>query len=316
MKKNRKIEIITNHKCQLGEGPVWDTERHEICWIDIVKGEIHQYTFENKNLRTFSINEMVGSFAVCKDKNFIFASKSGIGFLDRATGKIERVVNPEKDLPNNRFNDGKCDPAGRFWAGTMSVTDEPNCGNLYAFEYGTIEKKTDNISISNGMAWNEDENKMYYIDSPTFEVVAYDYEKSTGHISNREVIIKIPKEEGTPDGMTIDEDGMLWIAHWDGWQVGRWNPETGEKLFHIKLPVARVTSCTFGGKNLTDLFITSAKEGLTESQLQEQPLAGALFVVRNCGFKGVTAMEFGEQKNNSRNSIGYNNLLNMDDIYS
>ncbi len=105
-------------------------------------------------------------------------------------------------------------------------------------------------------------------------------------------MIKIPNEDDFPDGMTIDNDGMLWIGHWDGWQVSRWDPEKGEKLHYIPLPVANVSSCTFGGDDLEDLYITTAKKGLTEDQLQKQPLAGSLFVIRNCGFKGMPAFEF------------------------
>jgi sugar lactone lactonase YvrE len=122
--------------------------------------------------------------------------------------------------------------------------------------------------------------------------VSYQFNKITGDISNRKVVLKIPQEDGHPDGMTIDTEGMLWIAHWDGWQITRWDPNTGEKLSHIKLPVSRVTSCTFGGPELTDLFITSARIGLTDEALKEQPLAGALFVIRNCGYQGLPAFEF------------------------
>lgn len=286
------IETITDHKCELGEGPVWDARHNEICWIDILKGEIHQYAFNNHSYSFFPLHEQVGSIAICKNEDFIIATKSGIGFISRGGGEIQMALNPESSFPNNRFNDGKCDPFGRFWAGTMSLTDEPNAGNLYVFDNNKIEKKISNVSISNGIAWSIDHKTMYYIDTPTFEVVAYNYEKYTGQISNRKIVIKISEKDGYPDGMTIDTEGMLWIAHWDGWQVTRWNPNTGKKLHYIKFPVARVTSCAFGGKNLTDLFITSARTGLTENDLKEQPFAGALFTIRNCGFQGLPAFEF------------------------
>jgi sugar lactone lactonase YvrE len=154
------------------------------------------------------------------------------------------------------------------------------------------EKKINNTTISNGIAWNSDNTILYFIDTPTFEVVSYQFNKITGDISERKVVIQIPKEDGHPDGMTIDTEGMLWIAHWDGWQVTRWNPLTGEKLSFIQMPVSKVTSCIFGGPELKDLFITSARKGLSEEALKEQPLAGALFVIRNCGYQGLPAFEF------------------------
>ncbi len=292
-----KIETIINHKCALGEGPVWDAKRNEIFWLDIFGGEIHRYSFENEKFHTYPINEMIGSMAICKDGSLIIASKSGFGLLNRGTGKIKALANPEHHLPNNRFNDGKCDPLGRFWAGTMSLTEDSGAGNVYVFGHNLVEKKIEKVTISNGMAWSLDQKTMYYIDTPTLEIVSYAYEKATGHILDKKVVIHIPKDDGYPDGMTIDSEGMLWIAHWGGWQVTRWDPDTGEKLLAIPLPASKITSCTFGGKQLTDLFITSAKEGLSEDELKEQPLAGSLFVIKDCGFKGLPTFEFDNEKN-------------------
>lgn len=287
-----ELEVVCHHPCQLGEGPIWDARRNAVCWIDIIRGEIHQYTFEDNSLRTYPVHEMVGCIALCKNGDFILASKSGIALMNRTTAEITRLADPENHLPNNRFNDGKCDPAGRFWAGTMSLTEAPGAGSLYCFTPETIVKKIENVTISNGLAWSSDHQTLYYIDTPAYEVVAYRYEKSTGLISDRKVVIKIPEDAGAPDGMTIDKDGMLWIAHWGGWQVTRWNPDTGEQLHHIKLPVARVSCCTFGGEHYRDLFITTAREGLTEEELNAQPLAGSLFVIRNCGFEGLPPFEY------------------------
>jgi len=287
-----EIQVITNQKYELAEGPVWDARSQSIYWVDILKGALHEFNFQNSNHHTYSINEMIGSFALCKNGKMVIATQSGFGFLDRATGNLSKAVDTENHLPNNRFNDGKCDPQGRFWAGTMSLNEEPNAGSLYAFENNIVQKKIENVTISNGLAWSIDHKTMYYIDTPTFEVVAYKFEKKTGCISDRQVALKIPIEDGFPDGMTIDDEGMLWIAHWDGWQVTRWNPNTGKKLLCIKLPASKITSCTFGGKDLTDLFITSAYVGLSEDELKAQPLAGSLFVIRNCGFKGELPFDF------------------------
>lgn len=133
---------------------------------------------------------------------------------------------------------------------------------------------------------------MYFIDSPTRKVVGYDYDRTNGELANKRTVITIAEQDGFPDGMTIDQEGMLWVAHWGGWQVARYDPGTGKKLFSVAMPVSQVTSCTFGGETMEDLYITSARKGLGKEELEKQPLAGSLFVVRNCGHKGLPANKF------------------------
>ncbi|WPV02015.1 SMP-30/gluconolactonase/LRE family protein [Mucilaginibacter sp. cycad4] len=291
-------EVVVPHRCLLGEGPVWDAQMNTVCWVDIPNGEIHEFSLTDNGFRTMAIKDKIGAIALCTDGRFLAALKSGFAFIDRQNGKIKLIDHPEAHLPGNRFNDGKCDAVGRFWAGTMALSEETGAGSLYMIENDlSATVKIKGVSISNGLAWSPDNKIMYYIDTPTFEVVAYDYDIQTGNIANKRVAIQIPEKEGFPDGMTIDMDGMLWIAHWGGSQVARWDPDTGAKLLTVQLPVAHVTSCTFGGTHLNDLYITSARVGLSEKQLIEQPLAGSLFVVRNCGFRGMETAAF-HYKNN------------------
>jgi len=286
-------ELVIDHRCLLGEGPVWDMNRKSICWVDILRGEIHEYSPSDETHKTIYAGQMIGAVAICKNGHFIAALKEGFGFIDRISGAVKMISNPEPHLPGNRFNDGKCDPAGRFWAGTMSHTDEPEKGSLYLLDKDlAVTQKLENISISNGLAWSPGHDTFYYIDSPTKKVAAFNYDKTSGEIKNKSYVIQFLKDEGTPDGMTIDSEGMLWIAHWDGWKISRWNPATGEKIKSIPLPVSRVTSCCFGGKNLADLYITSARTGLSDDQLKKEPLAGSLFVIKNVGFQGFPAFEF------------------------
>ena len=278
----------------MGEGPVWDSRNKTICWIDILNGEIHEYNPSDNLQKTLTIHQMIGCIALCRNGNFIAAVKNGFGFIERNSGTVSMIANPEPALPGNRFNDGKCDPKGRFWAGTMSHTDEPEKGSFYLLDLDlSVTKKMERVSISNGLAWSLDQKTFYYIDTPTFTVAAFDFDITDGLISKKRTAIRIPQQDGSPDGMTIDSQGMLWIAHWDGWQITRWNPQTGVKLLSIPLPVARVTSCCFGGDNFQDLYITSARTGLNEDQLKNQPLAGSLFVVRNIGYYGLPLFEFG-----------------------
>ncbi len=286
-------ELVVDHHCLLGEGPVWDKNRKSICWVDIMLGEIHEYCPADRSYKILSVNQMIGAIAICKSGHFIGALKNGFGFIDRKSGVVKMISNPEPHLPGNRFNDGKCDPQGRFWAGTMSHTDEPRKGCLYLLDNKLkVTEKIKKVSISNGLAWSNDQDTLFYIDSPTQKVVAYNFDKISGEIKNKRTVVELSKNEGCPDGMTIDKEGMLWIAHWDGWQVSRWNPVTGKKMRTIPLPVSRVTSCVFGGESFEDLYITSARIGLSRDQLKSQPLAGSLFVIKNIGVSGAPAYEF------------------------
>jgi len=286
-------DVVVEHRCLLGEGPVWDIKNERILWIDILRGDIHAFYPANNRFETFNTGTLIGSIALNKSGGLIAALQDGFALVDIEQKEIEYLADPEAHIIDNRFNEGKCDPAGRFWAGTMSLSEEPHAGSLYTLEKGlSISKKIEGVTISNGMAWSPDETVFYYIDTPTLEVVAYDYNKLNGNISNKKTIITIPQDYGYPDGMTIDSEGMLWIAHWDGWQITRWNPNTGKQLHRISLPVAKVTSCTFGGKNLDELYITTASKEMSKDELKNQPLAGSLFVVRGCGVTGLAPYEF------------------------
>ena len=291
--RSLSYDVVTPYCCLLGEGPVWDIANQSICWVDILNGNIHEFTPARNEHRRIAVKDKIGAVAICSNGDFLAALKSGLAFVNRGSGKIKALYHPEIHLSTNRFNDGKCDPAGRFWAGTMAISEKANAGSVYMIEKDLSHSvKIEGVTISNGMAWSPDNKTFYFIDTPTFEVVSYGYDIKTGAITNRKVAITIPMKEGFPDGMTIDGEGMLWIAHWDGWQVARWNPHTGQKLLQIPLPVARITSCTFGGVNLQDLYVTSASVGLTEKQHEEQPLAGSLFVIKNCGYQGIQAVAF------------------------
>ena len=286
-------KLVLEHTCRLAESPVWDIEQQLICWVDILKGEVHQYSMEAKVHTVIAVNQMVGAIGLCANGNFIAALQNGFGFIDRANHQVTMIHDPEAHLPGNRFNEGKCAPDGRFWAGTLSLEETDGAGNVYCLQTDlSVNKKIEHVTISNGIAWSLDHRVFYYIDTPAQEIVAYDYNTATGMISNKSTVIVVPEEEGHPDGMTIDTEGMLWIALWGGWRITRWNPHTGKKILEIKLPVSKVSSCTFGGPGLEDLFITTAAKDLSERELKEQPLSGSLFVIKNCGFKGLPTYHF------------------------
>jgi sugar lactone lactonase YvrE len=285
-------EIVSDHICELGEGPLWDKANNCILWLDITKGNIHRYNTNTGTHAYFNVGEMIGCLALRESGEFIAGLENGIAFIDTERKTVRHIANPEEGL-NNRFNDGKCDAAGRFWAGTMAKSEEEGKGNLYVMETDlSVKKKIDNVSISNGIAWSADNTTLYYINTPTNYVFAFDYNIENAEIDNQRVVIDLTHETGYADGMTIDDEGMLWIAFYGGWRVGRYDPLTGELLTHTELPVANVTCCTFGGNDLNDLYITTAAKGLNAGELQQQPDAGKLFVIKNCGSKGMLPQKF------------------------
>ncbi|MFT4156177.1 SMP-30/gluconolactonase/LRE family protein [Parafilimonas sp.] len=285
-------EIVLDHICKLGEGPVWDAAGNSILWLDILQGEIHQFNINTKQHSIFTAGEMVGCIAPREQGGFVAGLEYGIGFIDTEKKEVKHFIHPEEGL-NNRFNDGKADAAGRFWTGSMSKTEEENKGNFYMVDTDlSIHKKIENVSISNGLAWNTDNTILYYINTPINYVFAFDFNMETGEINNQRVVVDLTHEKGFADGMTIDEEGMLWIAFYDGWRVARYNPVTGDLLQQIDLPVANATCCTFGGTDFTDLYITTASKGMSKEALAQQPHAGKLFVVKNTGIKGTPAQKF------------------------
>lgn len=289
------VELAIDSKSDLGEGAVWNSKTGELMWINITGKILNFYnpkTGDNKEMFT---GQMIGTVVPAESGMVLVALKNGIYKLDPETGTKSLIVDPEQDIATNRFNDGKCDPSGRFWAGTLSLNGESGAAALYRIDPdSSAHKMIDNVSISNGIVWSNDFNKMYYIDTPTQKVMAYDYDNPTGDISNPEVAVEIPPEMGSPDGMTIDADGNIWVALWGGSAVGCWNPETGKLLRKIKVPAKNVTSCAFGGDGLETLYITTARQSTSDEELEKFPLAGGVFKTRP-GVKGVKTYYFNDK---------------------
>jgi sugar lactone lactonase YvrE len=287
-----QAELILDAKATLGEGPIWNAREQCLYWVDIEAGRLHLFAPGVGTDQGYELGEMIGTVVPRRAGGVMLAMHHGFAAFDPRTETLTRWGDPESHLPRNRFNDGKCDPAGRFWAGTLNLDRQPEAASLYCLEPdGRVRTMVQGVTNSNGIAWSLDGTAMYYIDTPTLRVTRFDYEVRSGQIANPQTVITVPANAGKPDGMTIDAEGMLWIALWGGSCVGRWDPRTGEWLARVEVAARQVTACAFGGSDLTDLYITTARTGLSEGELATQPFAGGLFRVRP-GVAGVTAFEF------------------------
>lgn len=287
-----QAEPVIAQNAVLGECPVWDDRHNLLYWVDILSGNLFRYDPKQQKNTVFDIGEHIGSFALREKEGAILALKSGFAFYDFQSNRIERITNPESHLSNNRFNDGKCDPHGRFWSGTLSYDISEGAGSLYALStVDNIETKLKNLTIPNGMAWNTGRKKFYLIDSPDRKIYEFDYDLQSGSIKNRSTLFEFRPSGPLPDGMTIDADGYLWVALYNGYKVVRINPVSAEIECMVELPVPQVTSCTFGGLNLNELYITTAREHMTEEEIAKVPLSGALFKAE-LPFHGLKADRF------------------------
>lgn len=286
-----QAELILNAKATLGEGPAWDSKTQTLYWVDILEKRIYAGTQILAQL-----DDVIGCLAPRKNGHLILSlseAEGRLGFADLEPDTAQLTVLTTLDeIQTNRVNDGKCDPAGRFLAGTMDMNEKDPNGALYSFDGKQVTRLLDGITISNGLAWSVDHKIFYYIDTPTRAVKAFDYDLATGQIENPRVAVYIPESLGWPDGMTSDTDDNLWIAIWGGAQMTKWNPRTGKLLEQIPVPALHTSSCVFGGKDMNELYVTSARVGMSEADLKKYPLSGGLFkVITNVG--GMPTFEFG-----------------------
>ena len=288
-----ELEQLTNQPAKLGEGPCWHAQEQVLYWVDILGKAVHRFDPSSGEDIQWEIGQLVGTVAPCKAGGLIVALENGLASFDPKTGKTE-LWEPIDARDATRFNDGKCDPAGRFWVGSMDKVDEDKpLGTLYRVDTDrSVHAIEGEITISNGLAWSPDRTRMYYIDSPTKNICCYDYDAATGEVKNKRVAITLNDEQGWPDGMTIDEEGMIWLAHWAGQRVCRWNPDTAEVLETYPTPAPHTSCCCFGGPDLTELYITTARKGLSPEQLEEYPLSGHLFRLKT-NVRGAETFAFG-----------------------
>uniref|UniRef100_A0A7N4PWB6 Regucalcin n=1 Tax=Sarcophilus harrisii TaxID=9305 RepID=A0A7N4PWB6_SARHA len=280
-----KIETVVLDTNRCGESPVWEEKSNSLLYVDIPSKKICRWNSLTKQVQEVIVDSPVSSVAIRQSGGYVATVGTRFCALNWEDQSLSDLFSVDKDKKNNRFNDGKVDPAGRYFAGTMAEEIAPAVleryqGSLYAlFPNGIAEKYFDNVDISNGLDWSLDHKVFYYIDSLSYSVDAFDYDLHTGKIANRRSVYKMEKEEHIPDGMCIDTEGKLWVACYNGGRVIRLDPETGKRLQTVKLPVEKTTSCCFGGKDYSELYVTSARDGLDTDELSRQPDTGKIFKV-------------------------------------
>jgi L-arabinonolactonase len=276
----------------LGEGIQWEVAAQALWWTDIQERRLHRYDWASRELETFSTPERIGSFGLIEGSTSIIAAfESGIALYDPRGGPPKWLARPDADLRSVRFNDGRVDRQGRFWAGSMEET-EPRSGraNLYCVDSsGATRKRESGVMISNGICWSPDSSRFYFADSPKRIIYAYDFNPATGAITDRREFVRTP-EGAHPDGANVDAEGFLWSAHWGAGCVVRYRPD-GKIDTVLEVPASQPTCVAFGGPGLDLLFVTSARDGLSELELAQQPSAGDVFVYK-MGCVGLAEHQF------------------------
>jgi sugar lactone lactonase YvrE len=289
----REAELVFDSKDILGEGPYWDSSERILYWVDILGQRIHIYDPATKHDDIFSVNDLVSAVIPCTSDKLLIAGKHTLALIDIKTKQFETKLHIEALPDNVRLNDGKCDARGRFWIGSMDINEKEKDGCLYCVnaDFGYTEKLS-GVIISNGLAWNRENTKMYYIDTPTRQIAQFDFDLESRAICNPKTIISFPVGNGFPDGMASDSENCLWIAHFGGGMVSRWNPENGQCLESYKVPARNVTSCCFGGVEMDELFITTA--GFSRNVTNHGISDGGLFKLKT-DVTGLHAAKFAYQ---------------------
>jgi sugar lactone lactonase YvrE len=284
-----RAELLADARATLGEGPVWEPGSETILWVDILGRSVNRTGLDGRTSTVCRTPSDIGAVLPRASGGLVLVIRDGFWALDPGTTEA-RPLAPLPIPPTHRFNDAKCDPAGRVLAGTLAYSEDEPTGTLYRLDAGRVETLVEGVTVSNGLGWTPDGRTMYFIDSTTHRVDAFDYDVASGALSNRRPFVTIPDEEGFPDGLAVDVDGGVWVAMWGGRRVSRYLPD-GRLEAVVEVPATHTTSCCFGGAGLDRLYITSARDRLSDDQLAAEPHAGGVFVV-DPGVVGVPVAEY------------------------
>lgn len=291
------LEVVVDARATLGEGPTWDAARGILWWVDILAERLHGFDPRTGADRSIDVGSPVGAVALRRDGTLLVAVAGGLAALDPdGDGGPTALVRLGEPGDGMRCNDGKVDPAGRYWIGRMALDGTSGAGSLLRVDPDlVVTTHLTGLTIPNGLGWSPDGRTMCYIDSAWGEVRAFSFDPATGSMGSGRPLVGMAAIDGlaagsVPDGMTIDAEGCAWVAIWGGGCVVRVAPD-GAVLGRVHLPVSRVTSCAFGGDDLADLYVTTARAGLDPARLAAEPLAGGLFRCRP-GVRGLPAVSF------------------------
>ena len=289
MASDLEARCVADVRAVLGEGPVWVEREQSIYWLDIKGRKIFRLS-ETGELTQWETPVRVGSIAPRRSGGFIAGTEEGFAEIDLDVRRFHLFHNPEEHLPGNRFNDGKTDRLGRFWAGTMDDSEAMALGSLYRLDADRSCRRFDEgYKVTNGPAFDPSGSRMYHNDSARQLIYAFEL-SADGEPGERRIFARFGEGDGYPDGMTVDSEGCLWVAFWDGWCLRRLSPG-GDLIEKLDVPMQRPTSCTFGGPGLDRLYVTSATIGLDRDALEMQPCAGGLYLLE-AGARGVPQVPF------------------------
>lgn len=282
------VSLLYPSQCMLGESPLWHHERKSCFWTDIENGRLYEFNSISNEIKEWQFNTRVSAVLENKNGDIVLGVQGGIMELDITADQVKWLTDVDSHKENNRCNDAACDSNGRIWIGTMDIHCAEAEGSLYCID-GNLqaERKIRKLTIPNGIVWSENNALMYFIESTSRTVKSYSFNQHMGEIGHEKTVIHIPPPMGMPDGMAIDEEGMLWIALYGGFGIGRWNPRDGELIDIISLPVPNVTNCCFAGENMDQLVITTAREHLSSADLLKYPSSGDVFIIKDIGVKGA-----------------------------
>lgn len=286
-----ELECVVAGRNRLGESPVWSIREQRLYWVDSRGPSVHRLDPATGTVENRPLPEIVGSICLRAGGGLIVAMQSGLHAYDFDGGRLTALTDPESDQPENRFNDGRCDRRGRFWAGTMNDTRRDPTGALYRFDRDhSIHRMRDDIIVPNSICWSPDDRVMYFADTYRDLLLRFDFDADAGVIANPVQIADTSSTAGRPDGSTVDAEGYLWNAMFGGGRLIRYAPD-GRVDREVALPVTQPSSCSFGGPDLSILYVTSGTQRLTEDELARQPLAGGLFAL-DVGVRGLPEPEF------------------------
>ena len=290
-----KVVALAHEPGLLSEGPRWHEQRGELLWVDILGRQVHRGTLATDGsldrVVTVAIDRHVGAVAPVADGGYVLAAGPGFLFIDE-NGTVRELAQPEAGRSDVRMNDGACDAQGRFWAGTMAYDESPGAGALYCLELdGSCTTVLTGLTIANGIGWSPDGRTMYLNDSGIGCLEAFTFNPVTGRVTDRRTLVRGDRAGVVPDGLTVDEEGGIWVAWWDGGAVKRYDRD-GSLVLSVPLPAQRPTSCAFGGPDRRTLFVTTARAGLDDAARAHQPDSGRVFAIDGLGVRGLPCQPY------------------------